>query len=169
MFLHLSFLKQTMAFLEIAFNTGGVQYFCILFKNRRWRSQGLRLTPVACNVSASLFFKTYDDVLRNCVWQRWRAMFLHLSFCDPTCFFCFFKLSMWSVKECYTLWPESMSKCWKKPLPAFSNVPLNAAPFKGDLLGSYESPTISTISARNAIKQPWEKNVKFFHTPHGQF
>jgi len=34
-------------------------------------------------------------------------------------FFFVFKLSMWSVKECYTLWPESMSKCWKEPLPAF--------------------------------------------------
>ena len=133
MCLHLSFLKHTMAISGIAFNNCGVHCFCI--------------SP----------FKTFDGVLRNCVWQRWRAMFLHLSFCRPTCFF---ELSMWSVKECYTLWPESMSTCWKKPLPAFSNVPLNATPFKGDLLGSYGSPTISTISGRGAIKQPWEKNVK---------
>ena len=38
---------------------------------------------------------------------------------------------------------------------------LNATPFNGDLLGSYESPTISAISARNAIQQPWEKDVKY--------
>ena len=66
---------------------------------------------------------------------------------------------LWSVKECYTLWPESMSKYWKKLLPALWNVLLNATPFNGDLLGSYESPTISTISARNAIQQH-EKNMQ---------
>ena len=38
---------------------------------------------------------------------------------------------------------------------------LNATPFNGDLLGSYESPTISAISARNAIQQPWEKDAKY--------
>ena len=49
----------------------------------------------------------------------------------------------------------------EQPLPAFSNVLLNATLFKCDLLESYESPTISTISGRNAIKQPWEKDVKY--------
>ena len=39
-------------------------------------------------------------------------------------------------------------KTLKKLVPAFQDVLLNATPFKGDLLGSYESPTISTIPAR---------------------
>ena len=58
MFLHLSFFKHTMAFLEIALNKGGVQCFCILFKNIRWRSQGLRLTTVVCNVFAAFLKQT---------------------------------------------------------------------------------------------------------------
>ena len=43
MFLHSPFLKHTMAFLGIAFNTSGVQCFCIFF------------------------FLTDDGVLRDCV------------------------------------------------------------------------------------------------------
>jgi len=67
MFLHFYFFKHTMAFLGIAFNSGGVECFCILFKSRRWRSWKLRLTAVVCNVFASLFFKPDDGVLRDCV------------------------------------------------------------------------------------------------------
>jgi hypothetical protein len=33
-----SFLKNTMAFLGIASNNGGVQCFCLLFYKLRWRS-----------------------------------------------------------------------------------------------------------------------------------
>ena len=49
----------------------------------------------------------------------------------------------------------------KKTSPRILKSAIKRHTFKGDLLGSYESPTISTISARNAIKQPWEKNVKY--------
>ena len=36
-------------------------------------------------------------------------------------------------------------KMLKNHFPAFKNVPINATLFKGDLLESYELPTISTI------------------------
>ena len=41
----------------------------------------------------------------------------------------------------------------EEPLFAFSNVPLNATLFKGELLKAYESQTIPTISGRNFINQ----------------
>ena len=57
-----------MAFLPIAFNSGGVQCFCIFFKKADDDVlRELRLTKAACNVFAFLFFKTYDGVLGDCV------------------------------------------------------------------------------------------------------
>ena len=42
-----------------------------------------------------LFSKTDDGVPRNCVWQRWRAMLLHLPFCGTTCFFLNCQCGVW--------------------------------------------------------------------------
>ena len=78
-------------------------------------SLGLRLTKVACNVFASLFF--------NIRWRSWKLRLSQVARRDiflfifnlsmwgvkayyifgARLFFCCFKLSMWSVKECYTL------------------------------------------------------------------
>ena len=69
----------------------------------------------------------------NCQCGVWK----HVTLCDP--------------KQCQNV---------EEPLLAFSNVFLNATIFKGDLLASYESPTISTISDRNFIKQSWDKTCK---------
>ena len=52
MYLHLSFFKRTMAFLEIAFNNGGVLRDCV-----SWRAMFLHLSCL----------KAYDGVLRDCV------------------------------------------------------------------------------------------------------
>ena len=80
MFLHLSFLKHTMAFLGIAFNNGGVEGVGIsLFENIRWRSLGYGLTTVVTQVSAFLFFKPDVGVLGGSVYKRhirivWRVI-----------------------------------------------------------------------------------------------
>ena len=68
MFLHLPFLKHTVAFLMIAFNKGGVQCFCIsLFFKHTMVFLGIAFNSGGLQCVASRFFKTYDGVLRDCV------------------------------------------------------------------------------------------------------
>ena len=66
MSLHLAFFKHTMAFLEIAFNNGGVQCFCIFFK-QTMAFLGIAFDKGGAQYFCIFFFLTYDGVLGNCV------------------------------------------------------------------------------------------------------
>ena len=93
--------------------------------------------------------------IKKCKCGVWK----HITFCDPTCFFYFLKCQCGVWKNA-TLCDPNQCQNVEEPLPAFSNVPLNATIFNCDLLESYESTTISTISDRNFIKQSWDKTCK---------
>ena len=117
-----------MAFLEIAFNTGGVQCFCIFPKT---------------DDTACLFFSFLCFFVCLFVWSL-------VCLCVPFFFsFVSFLVSLLFDDRC-------SDRCWRT-CPC---MPLNATLFTGDLLESYESPTISKISGRNVIKQSWEKTCK---------
>ena len=168
MFLHFSFLKHTMAFLEIAFNTGGVQCFCIFFLKQTMAFLGVAFNKggVQCVCISSVFKHTMSFLeiafntggptcllFLNCQCGVWK----HITLCAPTFFFFNCQCGVW--KNATRCDPNQCQNV-EEPVLACSNVILNATIFNCDLLESPESPTISTISGRSFRKQSWEKTCK---------
>ena len=87
---------------------------------------------------------------------------MEITLCDPTCFFFFFK-NVNEVWQHVTLCDPKQCRNVIEPVLACSNMPLNATLFKGDLLESYESPT---IFAQSDIMCHWadvKNGVKYMH------
>ena len=86
---------------------------------------------------------------------------MEITLCDPTCFFVFFKCQC-EVWKHVTLCDPKQCPNVIEPVLACSNMPLNATLFKGDLLESYESPT---IFAQSDIMCHWaDVNKKEWNT-----